>query len=154
MSLRTRLSFPLLLAAALMLAAAPASANSWRKHDQHRSKHYSKHDGKHYGGSHHGSKHYQKHRKHYRKHRKHYDKKHHGHVGYRPVVVRHAHGYPVYHYGHDSGAYYCGPCNHYFDSYGHLSHHVHGHHGVAVVTLPSVIFQASIGAGVGWAFGY
>jgi hypothetical protein len=144
-----------LLAAALMLAAAPVSANSWRKHDGNHSKHYSKqHDGQ----SHYKAKH---HRKHYKKHHgKHYSKKHHrrhhGHGGYGhgSYVTRHAYGYPVHHYGYDSGAYYCGPCRHYFDSYDHLSHHVHGHHGVAVLALPSVILQASIGGGIGWVFGY
>jgi hypothetical protein len=185
MSFRNRLSFPVLLAAALMLAAAPANAGSSHKHDRHESRHYSKdygkHHGKHYDKHHrkhyrkHHGKHYSKHqRKHYGKHyskhqrkhhkAKHYRKhdykkhgKHYGHRGYyghRPHVARHAYGYPVYDYGYDTGAYYCGPCNHYFDSYDRLSHHVHGHHGVAVLALPSVILQASIGGGIGWAFGY
>ena len=126
MSLRTRRALPLLFAAALLLVAAPASAGGWKKHHKHHHKH------------HHGHRH------------------HHGfgHGGYYApsYVVRHSYGYPVYHYAPES--YYCGPCSHYFDSYDHLSHHVHHDHHVAVIQLPSVIFQASIGGGVGWVFGH
>jgi len=67
-------------------------------------------------------------------------------------VEHHSHAYPVYHYA-DPEAYYCGPCGHHFDSYEHLSYHVHEHHHIAVLALPTVIFQASIGGGVGWVFG-
>lgn len=133
MTLRTRRALPLLFAAALLLAAAPASANGWRKHHEH----------------HHGhAKHHHEHGKHHWKHRG-------GHDHGPRYVVRHAYGYPVYHYGHGHGpSFYCGPCSHYFESYDHLSHHVHHHHHVAAIELPSVIFQASIGGGVGWVFGH
>ena len=57
----------------------------------------------------------------------------------------------VYHHGY---SYYCSPCSHYFGSYDHLSHHVHHLHGIAVLELPSLIVEASIGGGVGWVFGY
>jgi hypothetical protein len=112
-----------------LLAAAPASADGWRKH-------------------------HKRHHKHAKHHWKHDHRHHHGGHGryYAPrVVVNHVHGYPVRHYGHGP-AYYCGPCSHYFDSYDHLSHHVHDHHHVAAIHLPAVIFQASIGGGVGWVF--
>ena len=126
MTLRTRRAFPLLFAAALLLAAAPASADSWRKHDKHHHKH-AKHHWKHHGGRGYG-------------------------YGHGPrVVVQHAYGYPVYHYG-DAPSFYCGPCSHYFESYDHLSYHVHHHHHVAAIALPTVIFQASIGGG--WVFGH
>lgn len=165
MKLRTRLSIPVLLAAALMLAAAPAGANGWRKHDGHSSKHYGNHGGKHHGkhyGTYSGGHHYKAkyHRKHHKHHYKKHYRKHHGHghhgrsYGHGHYVDRHAYGYPVHHYGHGGSAYYCGPCSHYFDSYDHLSSHVHHHHGIAVLALPTVIFQASFGAGVGWVFGY
>jgi hypothetical protein len=129
MSLRTRRALPLLFAAALLLAAAPAGADSWRKHHKHHHKHAG-HHWKHHGG--------------------------YGHGGYYAprVVVRHSYGYPVYHYDHGPESYYCGPCSHYFESYDHLSHHVHQHHHIAAIELPSVIFQASIGGGVGWVFGH
>jgi hypothetical protein len=126
MSHHTRRALPLLIAAALLLAAAPASADGWRKHH-----------------------------KHHWKHARHHWKHHHGHGGYYAprVVVRHSYGYPVYHYGYGPERYYCGPCSHYFESYDHLSYHVHHHHHIAAIELPSLIFQASIGGGVGWVFG-
>jgi hypothetical protein len=130
MSLRTRLAFPLLCAALLVLAAAPAGADGWRKHHKHHHKH-AKHHWKHHARHHHGG---------------------HGRSYAPRVVVRHhSYGYPVHHYGHGP-SFYCGPCSHSFDSYDHLSHHVHHHHHVAAIRLPEVIFQASIGGGVGWVF--
>jgi hypothetical protein len=67
----------------------------------------------------------------------------------------HGHGYyPVRHYAPAPVPYYCDPCSDYFDSYDALSHHVHHHHHVAVLQLPFVIFQASIGGGVGFVFGH
>lgn len=132
MSLRTRRALPLLFAAALLLAAAPASADNWRKHHKHHHKHAKQH-WKHHGGP-----------RHHHGHRSHYAPR---------IVVKHSYGYPVYHYDHGP-SYYCGPCSHYFASYDHLSHHVHHNHHVASIHLPSVIFQASIGGGVGWVFGH
>lgn len=133
MSLRTRRALPLLFAAALLLAAAPASADGGRKHHKHHHKH-AKHHWKHHGGH------------------RHHDGGGHGGYYAPSYVVRHSYGYPVYH--HAPQSYYCGPCSHYFESYDHLSHHVHHHHHIAAIELPSVIFQASIGGGVGWVFGH
>ena len=146
MSLHSRFALPLSLAAALLLAAAPASADSWKKHHKHHhkhAKHHWKHGGGHGGHGHHGG------------HRHHDGCGHHGYGGYYApsyVVEHHSYGYPVYHY--PAERYYCGPCSHYFGSYDLLSHHVHHQHAIAVVAVPSVIFQASIGGGAGWVFGY
>lgn len=143
MSLRTRRALPLLFAGALLLAAAPASADSWRKHNGghgHGKHHWKNHGGHHGHGGH---------------HRHHSGCGHGGGYGYyAPVIVEHSYAYPVYNYGYGPERYYCGPCAHYFDSYDHLSHHVHVHHAIAAIQLPAVIFQASIGGGVGWVFGY
>ena len=74
---------------------------------------------------------------------------------YAPRYVERRHySHPVYHYAPGPEAYYCGPCGHHFDSYDRLSYHVHHDHHIAVFELPSVIFQASIGGGVGWVFGH
>jgi hypothetical protein len=83
------------------------------------------------------------------------------------VVVKnyygHGHGHGHGGYGYYPGGhyyapvhvpYYCDPCSHYFDSYHELSHHVHHGHGIAVVQLPFVIFEARIGGGVGFVFGH
>lgn len=134
MSLRIRRALPLLFAAALLLAAAPASADGWRKHHKHHQKH-AKHHWKHHGG-----------------HHRHHDGCGHGGYYAPSYVARHSYGYPVYY--HAPERYYCGPCSHYFESYDHLSHHVHHHHHIAAIELPSLIFQASIGGGVGWVFGH
>src|SRR5262245_30474845 len=142
MSLRTRRALPLLFAGALLLAAAPASADSWRKHNGghgHGNHHWKNHGGHHGHGGH---------------HRHHHGCGHGGGGYYAPVIVEHSYAYPVYQYGYGPERYYCGPCAHYFDSYDHLSHHVHVHHAIAAIQLPAVIFQASIGGGVGWVFGY
>jgi hypothetical protein len=136
MLLRTRLAVPIALASALLLPAAPAAA-----HGDDDYEHPGKHHRKHYG--------------HYRGHGHH----HHpgcGHGGYyapRYVVRNHFHGYPVYRHDYAPAAY-CGPCGNYFDSYDDLSYHVHHHHHIAVLQLPFVIFQASIGGGAGWVFGH
>ena len=66
-------------------------------------------------------------------------------------MKNHYYGYPVHHYGYAPAAY-CGPCGNHFDSYDDLSYHVHHHHQIAALQLPLVIFQASIGGGVGWVF--
>ena len=85
-------------------------------------------------------------------HRDHHQSCGHGDY-YAPRYVEHrVHAYPVYYYD-AAPAYYCGPCGYHFDSYDDLSYHVHHHHHVAVLELPSLIFQASIGGGVGWVFG-
>jgi hypothetical protein len=91
------------------------------------------------------------HKRHHHHHRHHHGCGHGGYYAPRYVEYR---AYPVYHYAPAAPAYYCGPCGHHFDSYDHLSYHVHRHHHVAVLELPSVIFQASIGGGVGWVFGH
>ena len=126
MSLRTLRSLPLLIAAAFLLFAVPASAGGWHKH----------------------------HRKHHHEHHRHHHGCGHGSYDAPSYVVRHSYGYPVYHHGYGPEAYYCGPCGNHFDSYDDLSYHVHDHHHVAVLELPSVIFQASIGGGIGWVFGH
>lgn len=88
----------------------------------------------------------------HRHHHRHHHGCGHGHGWHRPPrYVEHHHAYPVYHYA-PSPAYYCGPCGHSFGSYHLLSRHVHHHHDVAVFELPHVIFQASIGGGLGWVF--
>lgn len=93
----------------------------------------------------------------WKKHHKHRHHRHHhgcGHGGtYAPAPHAHhyARPYPVYSYVAPV-PYYCGPCAHHFDSYDDLSYHVHRRHHVAVFELPRVIFQASIGGGVGWMF--
>jgi hypothetical protein len=141
MLLRRRLALALALTGALLLPALPALADGggWRGHRGHdrHDRHHHGHHAKHHGG-HHG-------------HHRH----HHGHGGHGPriVVKNHYRGYPVHHYdyGH-APAFYCGPCSHHFGSYDALSHHVHHHHHIAAIALPSVIFQASIGGGVGWVF--
>ena len=94
--------------------------------------------------------------KHWRKHHKHHHRHHDGcgHGGHwAPRYVEHhyARPYPVYHHGY-GGAAYCGPCGNYFDSYDHLSHHVHHQHHVAVLQLPFVLFEASVGGGGGWVY--
>jgi hypothetical protein len=134
MLLRKRLVVPFALAGALLVPALPAAADDggWRGHRGHHGHH--KHHSKHHGGHH----------RHYRSH---------GHGDWhapRLVIKNHYHGYPVHYY--DSPAYYCGPCSHHFDSYDALSYHVHHHHHIAAIALPTVIFQASIGGGVGWVF--
>ena len=155
MSLRTRRALPLLFSTALLLAAAPVSADDDRghrgrhyKHSDH-GRHHGKHYGRHHGGRNHG------HRGHYRHHDHH---RHHdgcGHGGYYAphYVVNHSYGYPVHHYAAPE-LYYCNPCSYYFDSYDLLYSHVHHHHHVAAIQLPSLIFQASIGGGFGWVFGH
>jgi hypothetical protein len=110
-------------ALAALVLAAPAQAGGKKWHGHHGHGHHHRH--------HHGC----------------------GHGVYyaAPRYVEHHYAYPVYHYA-PSPAYYCGPCGHYFGSYDLLSHHVHLHHHIAVLELPSVIFQASIGGGAGWVF--
>jgi len=157
MSLRTRRALPLLVAGALLLGAAPASADDDRRHRGRHHKHYShKYSGHGGHGKHHG-----KHWKHYGKHHGGHGHRHHrgcghGHGGYYyapSYVVGHSYGYPVHHYGAPE-LYFCNPCSYYFDSYDLLYSHVHHHHHIAAIQLPSLIFQASIGGGFGWVFGH
>ena len=118
-------SFALALAALVLAGPARAGGHKWGHHEGH-----------------------------------HYGHHHHHHDGwedddyYAPRYVEHrVYAYPVYHYV-EAPAYYRGPCGEHFDSYDDLSYHVqHHHHPVAVLELPSVIFRASIGGGVGWVFG-
>ena len=118
-------SAPFALAFAALLLAGPASAGGHKWRHQH-----GHHDHQHQHGCGHGDY-------------------------YAPRYVEHHYReYPVYEYGHGPEAYYCGPCGHHFDSYDDLSYHVHRQHQIAVFELPSVIFQASIGGGVGWVFGH
>jgi len=133
MLLRSRFAIPIALACALLLPAVPAAA----------------HDDDGWGG--HGGRHgHYWHRDHRGHHRHHHRCGHRGWYG--PRVVKHKYyGYPVHHYGYAPAAF-CGPCGHYFASYDHLSHHVHHHHHIAVIELPFVIFQASLGGGVGWIY--
>ena len=118
-------SVPFALALAALVLAGPAAAGG------HKWKHHNGHHGhRHDRGCRHGDY-------------------------YAPrYVEQHAYAYPVYHYDHGPQAYYCGPCSHHFDSYDDLSYHVHRHHHIAVIELPSVIFEASIGGGIGWVFGH
>ena len=120
--------FALALAALVLAGPADAGGRKWKHHKRHH--------------GHHGH--------HERNHHRH----HHGcgHGGYYAprYVEHHSYAYPVYHYGPPQA--YCGPCGSHFDSYDHLSYHVHRHHHIAMLELPSVIFQASIGSGVGWVF--
>ncbi len=111
------------LTIAALLSAGPASANG---------NHWRRHHHKHHHRHHHGC----------------------GHGGYyAPRYVEHQYrGYPVYHHGQGPRSYYCGPCSHHFDSYDDLSYHVHQHHSIAVLQLPFVLFEASIGGGVGWVY--
>ena len=124
---RTLRSAPFALAVAALVLAGPADAggHKWKHHKGHHGHHH-RHD--------HGC----------------------GHGNYYAprYVEHHDYGYPVYHYAPRREAYYCGPCSHRFDSYDDLSYHVHRQHQIAVFELPSVIFQASIGGGVGWVFGH
>ena len=120
---RTLRSAPFALALAALVLAGPASAGGHK---------WGHHEGHHHSHHHDGC----------------------GHADYNAprYVERHVYAYPVYH--HEEGpAYYCGPCGHHFDSYDDLSYHVHRHHHIAVLELPSVIFEASIDGGVGWVFG-
>ena len=92
--------------------------------------------------------------------RRHYGHYHHGGYGHGDVyyapryVVRPAYGYPVYTHGYGPEAFFCGPCSHPFGSYDELSYHVHHHHRIAVIELPSVIIHGRLGAGVGWFFDF
>ena len=142
MSLRSRLAVPIALAAALLVPAVPAAADD----DDH---------GRHGHRGRHG--HYKHHKHHYKHHGGHHHRHHDGcgHGGWHGprIVKHHYHGYPVHHYGYAPAAY-CGPCGHHFASYDLLSHHVHHHHHIAAIELPSVIFQASVGGGVGWVYDY
>jgi hypothetical protein len=141
------LALPVALTGALLAPALPAAADDDddRGHRGHRRGHRGHgHYDRHHGGGHH----------------RHHHGCGHGHGWGRPryVVKNYYHhggyGYPVHHYGYGGPVpYFCDPCGHYFDSYDHLSHHVHHHHHVAAIQLPFVIFQASIGGGVGWVFG-
>ena len=133
MRMRSRFAAVAALCVTILVLAAPASAG-----------------GKHGRGKHRG--HYGHHERHYDRHEhRHHRGCGHGHYGYGyGYAPRHAdYAYPVYRHG----GYYCGPCSGHFSSYDHLAHHVHLHHHVAAIALPSVIFQASIGGGVGWVFG-
>jgi hypothetical protein len=156
MSLRSRSRFavPLALAAALLVPAAPAAADDDDDRGRgHRRHHYRGHDHDRGHDRHHDRGHY-RHSEHYR-HGGGHGHRHHsgcGHGWRGPRVVKHKYyGYPVHHYGYAPAAY-CGPCGHHFASYDVLSHHVHHHHHIAAIALPSVIFQASIGGGVGWVY--
>jgi hypothetical protein len=153
MLLRNRFALPIALATALLLPAVPAAADDddddrrgWRGHRGHHRSHgdHDRHRSRHHGG-------------HHRHHRGCGHGGHGGHGGYyapRYVVKNHYHGYPVHYYDRGPESYYCGPCSDHFDSYDDLSYHVHRRHHVAVLQLPFVIFQASIGGGVGWVFGH
>jgi Ni/Co efflux regulator RcnB len=131
MRMRSRFAIVAALCVTILALATPASAGGkhgrgkHRGHHGHHERHYDRHEHRHHRGC--GHDHYG--------------------YGYAP---RHAgYAYPVYRHG----GYYCGPCSGHFSSYDHLAHHVHLHHHVAAIALPSVIFQASIGGGVGWVFG-
>jgi hypothetical protein len=151
MLLRKRFAVPILFASALLLPAVPAAADDDDHHGYgqrgHHRGHYRDHDRHH--GTHHG---------HHYRHGGHggHGHRHHrgcGHGGWhgKHVVKNYYGGYPVHHYGYAPAAY-CGPCGHPFDSYDHLSYHVHHHHHIAAIELPFVIFQASIGGGAGWVY--
>ena len=163
MLLRDRFAVPILFTGALLLPALPAAADDdddhgrghrgrghhYRGHDRHHDRDHDRHRGhyRHGGhGGHHGG----------HGHRHHRGCGHGGGHGgwYGPRVVKHHYySYPVHHYGYAPAAY-CGPCGNHFDSYDDLSYHVHHHHHIAAIELPFVIFQASIGGGVGWVFGH
>jgi hypothetical protein len=158
MSLRTRRALPLLVAGALLFGAAPASADDDDR--RHRGRHHKHYSHKYSGHGGHPGNHWKHHGRHHGRghgHRHHHGCGHgygHGEYYYAPrVVVEHAYGYPVHHYGAPD-VYFCNPCSYYFDSYDLLYSHVHHHHHIAAIQLPSLIFQASIGGGFGWVFGH
>ncbi len=91
-------------------------------------------------------------RHHYGNHHRHHHGCGHGHYSAPRYVEHHYRGYPTYHHGYGPRAHYCGPCSRHFDSYDDLSYHVHHHHSIAVLQLPFVLFEASIGGGVGWVY--
>lgn len=128
---RFALLAPALLGGFLWMGApSPADAGGWKHgHHKHHHKHHGKHHRKHDG---HGWRDYGHgwrgdHRGWYGGHR------HHHHRG---------HDYPA---PWAFGVYLDGPCGHTYESWHHFSHHVHHHHGVAVVDLPGLLVETSFG---------
>jgi hypothetical protein len=71
---------------------------------------------------------------------------------YAPRYVARHRGYPVYHYAPAPAFFYCAACRHHFDSYDHLSYHVHRHHHISLLELPFVIVHDTLDATLGWIF--
>ena len=138
-SRRFALLAPALLGGLLWMGLpGAADAGGWKHgHDKH-----SKHHGKH-------------HRKHDKHYSKHHSKHHYDHGGYDRGRRGYGH-HPAWYGGHRRHGHYYpapvavnvyldGPCGHTYESWGHFSHHVHHHHGVAFVDLPGILVETSFG---------
>jgi hypothetical protein len=127
---------------------ASVSAEDWTHGRHHRHQ-------KHRHHKHHEHHKHRKHRErhHHRDHR--WDWRGHGGSGYRHHPGWRAAPWIRFHRDRHSfvpgpaftpaPAYYCRPCHHYYRSYDGFCDHVHRHHHVPRLHLPSVFFETSFG---------
>lgn len=130
-----RLSTALLGAAALaVMAPSAGEARDW---DDHRGGHYRRAD--------HPQMWHRKHHSHPRHHG------HHGHSYGRPYCDYRGHGdYEEHYVVRRPAHYYCDPCGHGYRSRRALYDHVHHHHHVPYVRIPSLVVHV----GLDWVFGF